>query len=107
DDGTETSSSLSLKPNLSLKMGKEDEKGRFTDMILVRNNKVESTVDAKDSTYQNEQMNQAYEDSSRSNIDESRDIDTGSVTKLSSDATLQGRPKRAVKCTSKHPLDSV
>ncbi|GJX81446.1 polyribonucleotide nucleotidyltransferase, partial [Tanacetum coccineum] len=102
DDGTKMPSSLSLKPNLSLKMGKEDGKGRFTDMILVRgnsdpltrNNKVESTVDSKDSTYQYEQVNQAYEDSSRSNIDESRDIDTGSVAKLSSDATLQGRPKR-------------
>ncbi|GKE67078.1 hypothetical protein Tco_1521239, partial [Tanacetum coccineum] len=87
--------------SLSLKMRKEDGKGRFTDMILVwgnsgpltRNNKVESTVDSKGSTYQYEQVNQAYEDRSRSNIDESRDIDTDSVAKLSSDATLQGCPK--------------
>ncbi|GJZ35310.1 9-cis-epoxycarotenoid dioxygenase NCED6, chloroplastic, partial [Tanacetum coccineum] len=101
DDGTKMTSSLSLKPNLSLKMGKEDGKGRFTDMILVwgnsgpltRNNKVESTVDSKGSTYQYEQVNQAYEDRSRSNIDESRDIDTDLVAKLSSDATLQGCPK--------------
>ncbi|GJW70777.1 hypothetical protein Tco_0127694 [Tanacetum coccineum] len=73
DDGTKMTSSLSLKPNLSLKMGKEDGNGRFTDMILVwgnsdpltRNNKVESTVDSKD---------------------------TDSVAKLSSDATLLDKP---------------
>ncbi|PWA99046.1 polyribonucleotide nucleotidyltransferase [Artemisia annua] len=103
DDETKMPSSLSLKPNLSLKMGKEEGKERFTDMILVRNSeplpkstKVDSTVDVEDTTCQTEQADQPYEDHSRSksNIDESRGIEIGSDAKLSSDATLQGRPKR-------------
>lgn len=106
DDEAKMPSSLSLKPNLSLKMGKEEGKDRFTDMILVRNSeplpkstKVESTVDIKDTTCQTEQVDPNYEDRSRSksNIDESMDIAIDSVPKLSSDATLQGRPKRYAK----------
>ncbi|KAK9076694.1 hypothetical protein SSX86_005028 [Deinandra increscens subsp. villosa] len=119
DVRTKMSSSLSLKPNLSLQIGKEEYKERFSHMVLVRNlepltenNEVKPTVDIKESTCQNEKMDQAYGDYKRSrnldttsetekvatsNLDqsqESKDVSLDSVTKQSSDATLQGRPKR-------------
>ncbi|KAI3727605.1 hypothetical protein L6452_16223 [Arctium lappa] len=55
------SSRFSFKPNLSLKMGKEEGKERFSDLILVRNpepfmenNKLESRINIEESTCQTE-----------------------------------------------------
>ncbi|XP_023772159.1 uncharacterized protein LOC111920822 [Lactuca sativa] len=146
EDGLETNmpSNLSFKPNLSLKMGKEDDKERFSDMILVRNpeplmknDEVNSTNDIiNESTYQTEKdvsiqqkcesnLDQAFGDfnQSRSDIDDtdnssrnhgitfhtrhvavaidldpsheiSGNVADDSVSKVSSDATLQRPPKR-------------
>ncbi|KVH95402.1 hypothetical protein Ccrd_002509, partial [Cynara cardunculus var. scolymus] len=61
DVGAKLSSRLSFKPNLSLKMGKEEGKERFSDLILVRNpeplikiNDEESTINIEESTCQTE-----------------------------------------------------
>ncbi|XP_076951912.1 uncharacterized protein LOC143625482 [Bidens hawaiensis] len=109
DDDTKMSSSLTLKPNLSLQIGKEDDMGRFSHMLLVknleplmRNQEVEPIVNIKESTLPTEKVDQTYEvnRSSRSrNLDqpqESKDVTTDSVSELSQDATLQGRPERSL-----------
>ncbi|KAJ9549889.1 hypothetical protein OSB04_022432 [Centaurea solstitialis] len=63
DDDVEAklSSRLSFKPNLSLKMGKEEGKERFSDLILVTNpepsmvnNELESRINIEESTCQTE-----------------------------------------------------
>ncbi|KAI3693617.1 hypothetical protein L1987_76565 [Smallanthus sonchifolius] len=119
DVGTTMSSSLSLKPNLSLHMSKKENKERFSHMVLVRNleplmknSEVETTVNIKEITCQTQKVEQAYGDHkisrtldstsetgqvTASNLDqsqESRDIAADPVSELSPDATLQGRPKR-------------
>ncbi|KAI3501273.1 hypothetical protein L1887_29137 [Cichorium endivia] len=74
--GTKISSNFSFKPNLSLKMSKEDGKERFSDMILVRNteplmknDEVNSTNDTKESTYQTEK-DSSIQQKSESKIDQ-------------------------------------
>ncbi|KAK1409043.1 hypothetical protein QVD17_41311 [Tagetes erecta] len=119
DVGTTMSSSLSLKPNLSLQMGNKEDKGRFSRMVLVRNleplmksSEVEPADDMSGSTCQIEKVDQPDGDHKHSrdlnstsevrevsacNLDqsqESRDVTADSVSELSPDATLQGRPKR-------------
>ncbi|KAM0015524.1 putative nucleic acid-binding, RNA-binding domain, S1 [Helianthus debilis subsp. tardiflorus] len=119
DVGSKMSSSLSLKPNLSLQMGKEDDKERFSRMVLVsnlepliKNNEVETAVNIKESTCQTEKVDQAYGDHKRpKNLDSTsetgkvaatdpdqsqkrRDIVAEPVSEPSPDATLQGRPER-------------
>ncbi|KAJ0565073.1 putative S1 domain, nucleic acid-binding, RNA-binding domain, S1 [Helianthus annuus] len=121
DVGSKMSSSLSLKPNLSLQMGKEDDKERFSRMVLVsnlepliKNNEVETAVNIKESTCQTEKVDQAYVDHKRpKNLDSTsetgkvaatdpdqsqkrRDIAAEPVSEPSPDATLQGRPKRSL-----------
>nr|XP_043608511.1 uncharacterized protein LOC122580300 [Erigeron canadensis] len=115
EDNVETNmlSSLSLKPNLSLNMGKEGGKDRFSDMILVKNSEPSMKTKELDSTNikeircQTEKVDQTIKDQkvSISDIDdnhsrnldpskESADIEADIVSKLYADATLQGRPKR-------------
>lgn len=116
------SSSLSLKPNLSLQMGKKEDRQRFSRMVLVRNleplmknSEVEPTIDFNGSKCQTEKVDQADGDHQLSrdlsltpearevsacNLDqsqESRDITANSLSELSRGATLQGRPKRYFK----------
>lgn len=100
DEGDVGTSSLSLKPNLSLKMGKNEGKELFCDMILVRNpepimknNEVESKVNIEESTCQPKKVDQTYEEQNQSRYD----IESNSVSKRYRDATLQGRPKRYFK----------
>ncbi|XP_076897644.1 uncharacterized protein LOC143550985 isoform X2 [Bidens hawaiensis] len=107
DDDTKLLSSLSLKPNLSLQIGKQDDMGRFSRMVLVKNleplmknNEVELTVNIKESTLPTEKVDQTYEDNiSSRNLDqsqESTDVTTVFVSEPSQDATLQGRPERSL-----------
>ncbi|CAI9261586.1 unnamed protein product [Lactuca saligna] len=95
--GTNMASNLSFKPNLSLKTGKEDDKERFSDMILVRNpepvmknDEVHSTNDIiKESTYQTEKdvsiqqkcesnLDQAFGAFNQSRSDDTDDTDNSS-----------------------------
>lgn len=102
---TTMSSLLSLKPNLSLKMGKEKGMERFSDMILVRNepsmkhNEVVSAVIIKENTCEPKRVDQTYaaQTQSRSDFDDNllRNLDHESrYMEADADATLQGRPRR-------------
>ncbi|XP_071702790.1 uncharacterized protein [Rutidosis leptorrhynchoides] len=81
NDETMMSPFLSLKPNLSLKLGKEEGMERFSDMILVKNELSRSDIDVRNNHLRNvDRVNRLME--------------ADSVSKLSTDATLHKQPKR-------------